>query len=168
MLTPQSPPAGSPYVPAPPAGAAGRAALPLPRAAIGVLSELQDKHHDYPAIDLQVPVGTPVYAVVAGTVERAGEAGGFGSHAVYVRDGNGYLWIYGHGSAHRVTLGQRVPAGHHIADSGNEGVSSGPHLHLEIKDTSGARRCPQPFLTAVWNDQVPPPVGSLPTSGCSN
>ena len=173
MLTPQTPPMRGPYVPAPPGAAAGRAALPLPRAVIGVrssqapLEELQDKHHDYPAIDLQVAEGTPIYAVVGGTVELAGEAGGFGSHAVYIRDDNGNKWIYGHGSAHRVTRGQRVPAGHHIADSGNEGKSSGPHLHLQIVDAKGENRCPQPFLAALWNGQVPPPVASLPTSGCS-
>jgi hypothetical protein len=157
-----------PYVPALPAPPRGSAALPLPRAAIRELKELQDPHHDYPAIDLQVPIGTPVYAVVGGTVERAGPAGGFGSHAVYIRDASGNTWTYGHNSAHHVAVGQRVAAGHHIADSGNEGTSTGPHLHLQINDPNGAKRCPQPFLTAVWNGQAPPSVASLPKSGCSN
>jgi murein DD-endopeptidase MepM/ murein hydrolase activator NlpD len=157
-----------PSVPAPPATPWGRpAALPLPRAAIGTLEKLQKPHHGYPAADLGVPIGTPVYAVVGGTVERAGPAGGFGSHAIYIRDANGYKWIYGHNSAHHVAVGQRIAAGHHIAAAGNEGKSDGSHLHLEILDPNGARRCPQLFLTALWNGQSPPSVASLPTSGCS-
>jgi murein DD-endopeptidase MepM/ murein hydrolase activator NlpD len=167
MLNQRSPAAGRPYVPTPAAGSPGGGALPLPRAAIGRLSELQDPHHDYPAIDLQAPTGTPMYAVVGGTVRVAGDAGGFGPHAVYIEDANGYTWIYGHGSAHFVSVGQRVSAGQRIADVGSLGQSSGPHLHLQIKDPAGVNRCPQPFLTALWNGQRPPPVGALPTSGCS-
>jgi hypothetical protein len=159
--TTPSPPAGYP------APSRGGAALPLPRAAIGDLARLVKPHHDYPAVDLSAPKGTPIYACVGGTVRRAGVVGGYGSHTVYIEDADGFTWIYGHGSAHHVAVGQVVPAGHHIADVGNEGQSTGDHLHLEIEDRHSVEYCPQTFLAAVWNGQTPPSVASLPTSGCS-
>ncbi len=82
-------------------------------------------------VDIAAPIGTPVYAATAGTVQRAGAATGFGQ-AVYVLGADGAVTVYGHVSRYYVSAGDRVQAGEQIADVGNEGQSTGPHLHFEV------------------------------------
>jgi murein DD-endopeptidase MepM/ murein hydrolase activator NlpD len=82
-------------------------------------------------IDLAAPLGTPILAAVDGVVLRAGPASGFGN-AVYIQDADGNVHIYGHMRYYDVEPGQIVHAGNVIAKVGNEGYSTGPHLHYEI------------------------------------
>jgi len=82
-------------------------------------------------VDIAAPIGTPVYAATSGTVQRAGAATGFGQ-AVYVLGADGAVTVYGHVSRYYVRAGERVQAGEQIADVGNEGQSTGPHLHFEV------------------------------------
>jgi murein DD-endopeptidase MepM/ murein hydrolase activator NlpD len=82
-------------------------------------------------IDLAAPLGTPIYAAVDGVVIRAGSASGFGN-AVYIQDADGDVHIYGHMRYYDVEAGDIVHAGDEIAQVGNEGYSTGPHLHYEI------------------------------------
>jgi murein DD-endopeptidase MepM/ murein hydrolase activator NlpD len=82
-------------------------------------------------IDLAAPLGTPIYAAVDGVVIRAGRASGFGN-AVYIQDADGDVHIYGHMRYYDVEAGDIVHAGDEIAQVGNEGYSTGPHLHYEI------------------------------------
>jgi murein DD-endopeptidase MepM/ murein hydrolase activator NlpD len=84
-------------------------------------------------IDFGVPVGTPVMAAGAGTVQLEGRAGGYGNF-IKVNHGNGYATGYGHLSrfAPGVHVGSRVRQGQVIAYSGNTGITTGPHLHYEI------------------------------------
>jgi len=83
-------------------------------------------------LDFTAPIGTPVYAPADGTVETAGYEGGLG-RVLKIRHGFGYLTVYGHLSRIDVTPGKRVKRGEQIALIGNSGLSSGPHLHYEIK-----------------------------------
>jgi hypothetical protein len=82
-------------------------------------------------IDMAAPLGTPIYAAVDGVVIRAGSASGFGN-AVYIQDADGDVHIYGHMRYYDVEAGDIVHAGDEIAQVGNEGYSTGPHLHYEI------------------------------------
>jgi murein DD-endopeptidase MepM/ murein hydrolase activator NlpD len=82
-------------------------------------------------IDLAAPLGTPIVAAVDGVVLRAGPASGFGN-AIYIQDADGLVHIYGHMRYYDVEPGQIVHAGDVIAKVGNEGYSTGPHLHYEI------------------------------------
>jgi murein DD-endopeptidase MepM/ murein hydrolase activator NlpD len=82
-------------------------------------------------VDIAAPIGTPIYAAAAGTVQRAGPATGFGM-AVYVRGDDGAVTVYGHVNEYYVTAGERVRAGEQIAEVGNRGQSTGPHLHFEV------------------------------------
>ena len=82
-------------------------------------------------IDLAAPLGTPIYAATDGVVLRAGPASGYGN-AVYIQDADGDVHIYGHMRYYSVRAGQVVNAGDQIAKVGNEGQSTGPHLHYEI------------------------------------
>jgi murein DD-endopeptidase MepM/ murein hydrolase activator NlpD len=85
-------------------------------------------HH---GLDMAAPLGTPIYAAADGVVIRAGRASGFGN-AVYVQDADGNVHIYGHMRYYDVEAGDIVHAGDQIAKVGNEGFSTGPHLHWEI------------------------------------
>ncbi len=82
-------------------------------------------------VDIAAPIGTPVYTPLSGRVSRAGAASGFGQ-AVYITHDNGNVTVYGHVSRIYVSTGQRVYAGQNIAAVGNEGQSTGPHLHFEV------------------------------------
>ena len=82
-------------------------------------------------VDLAAPLGTPIYATTDGVVLRAGRASGYGN-AVYIQDADGNVHIYGHMRYYDVSAGDIVHAGDLIAKVGNEGQSTGPHLHYEI------------------------------------
>ena len=82
-------------------------------------------------LDLAAPLGTPIVAAADGVVIRAGRASGYGN-AVYIQDTDGNVHIYGHMRYYSVSEGELVRAGDQIAKVGNEGQSTGPHLHYEI------------------------------------
>jgi murein DD-endopeptidase MepM/ murein hydrolase activator NlpD len=82
-------------------------------------------------LDLAAPLGTPIYAASDGVVLKAGRASGYGN-AVYIQDADGNVHIYGHMRYYSVAAGDIVHAGDQIAKVGNEGQSTGPHLHYEI------------------------------------
>jgi murein DD-endopeptidase MepM/ murein hydrolase activator NlpD len=82
-------------------------------------------------VDIAAPIGTPVYAATSGVVKRAGAATGFGL-AVYILGDDGAVTVYGHVNEYYVSAGERVSAGEQIAEVGNRGQSTGPHLHFEV------------------------------------
>ena len=82
-------------------------------------------------VDIAAPMRTPIYAAHSGVVQRAGTATGFG-YAVYILGDDGYVTVYGHINDYFVRAGQRVRAGEKIAEVGNRGESTGPHLHFEV------------------------------------
>src|SRR4051794_8968884 len=81
--------------------------------------------------DIAAPIGTPIYAATSGVVKRAGTATGFGL-AVYILGDDGAVTVYGHVNRYFVDAGDRVRAGQQIAEVGNRGQSTGPHLHFEV------------------------------------
>jgi len=83
-------------------------------------------------IDVGAPTGTRLYAAAEGYVRFAGWSGGYGN-TVIIDHGNGYSTLYAHNSRNRVTTGQFVSRGQHIADVGSTGMSTGPHLHFEVR-----------------------------------
>jgi len=83
-------------------------------------------------VDFGVPTGTPVYAVQSGTVVMAGWKGGYG-YTVVINHGNGIATLYAHNSRIPVRAGQHVKQGQPIAYSGSTGLSTGPHLHFEVR-----------------------------------
>lgn len=96
-------------------------------------------------IDLANKIGTPIYAVTDGVIIDSGPASGFGLW-VRILHPSGYISVYGHINRSLVTKGQHVKAGEKIAEMGNRGQSTGPHLHLEIWDPSGHKINPLPWL----------------------
>jgi murein DD-endopeptidase MepM/ murein hydrolase activator NlpD len=101
-------------------------------------------------VDIAAPIGTPVYAATSGVVQRAGAATGFGL-AVYIRGNDGAVTVYGHVNEYYVSVGERVSAGEQIAEVGNRGQSTGPHLHFEVHPGGGmysGQVNPVPWLRA--------------------
>jgi murein DD-endopeptidase MepM/ murein hydrolase activator NlpD len=98
-------------------------------------------------IDIAAPIGTPIHVPQDGVVLQAGPASGFGQ-AVYVQHGDGQITLYGHVNQFFVSAGQVVRAGDHIADVGNKGQSTGPHLHFEVHRGGlyASRVNPMPWL----------------------
>ncbi|HNR78788.1 MAG TPA: M23 family metallopeptidase [Mesotoga infera] len=84
-------------------------------------------------LDIAAPQGTPIFAASKGVVIAAGVNGGYGN-AVDIQHDNGYVTRYGHMSKICVYVGQRVDAGSLIGRVGSTGVSTGPHVHFEVKD----------------------------------
>jgi murein DD-endopeptidase MepM/ murein hydrolase activator NlpD len=109
---------------------------------------LDDRHHDYPALDLSLRYGTPVRAVTAGRVQKVTQRGRCG-RGVIVRGRDGRTYTYCHGNKLLVRKGDTVPVGAKIMKSGNSGNSSGPHLHLQVASKQGRLLCPQ-HLLASW------------------
>jgi murein DD-endopeptidase MepM/ murein hydrolase activator NlpD len=83
-------------------------------------------------LDIAANVGTPVHATGDGIVSYVGRRGGYGN-VVEINHGFGYSTLYGHLSKPLVKSGQRVSRGQNIALSGNTGLSTGPHLHYEVR-----------------------------------
>jgi peptidase M23-like protein len=139
-------------------------------------------HHDYPAWDWPIPVGTPIYAVRGGTVTAApywphnwwdrgcdtnSTACGACGIGVTITDDAGTTWTYCHGSAAHVGIGDTAPAGTQILTSGNTGRSTGAHLHLQVRTPDGALRCPQRLLRSLRDNAAGLDPSTLPTSGCT-
>lgn len=87
---------------------------------------------DHRAIDIGVYSGTPIYAAGDGYVMVATFNGARGYY-VMIKHANNLYTLYQHLSSYSVRQGQTVKRGQQIARSGNTGVSSGPHLHLEVR-----------------------------------
>ncbi len=87
-------------------------------------------------IDIGAPYGTSVWAADGGTVVYAGQASGYGtlvlvSHGTV--NGRDLTTGYAHMSELDVSEGQRVGRGQQVGRVGNEGNSTGPHLHFEVR-----------------------------------
>lgn len=88
--------------------------------------------------------GAPVIAAADGVVSYAGELGGYGN-CVIINHGNGISTLYGHGQAIHTTVGRVVKKGDLIMEVGSTGVSTGPHLHFEVR-INGNNVDPKPYL----------------------
>lgn len=82
-------------------------------------------------VDIAVSLGTPVYAGIRGIVTFAGKRGNYGN-LVEIEGSDGIKVRYAHLSKIDVVAGQRVSDGEKVAETGNTGMSTGPHLHYEI------------------------------------
>jgi murein DD-endopeptidase MepM/ murein hydrolase activator NlpD len=114
------------------------------------------------AVDIGVPDGTPIYAAREGTVInarhdsfRGGTDPAMMDQANMVEilhdDGTIALYAHLHWESIRVQPGQAVRRGQYIADSGNTGLSTGPHLHFAVIRNAGmfAESVPLQFAGAA-------------------
>lgn len=95
-------------------------------------------------LDFAGSYGSPIRAADSGTVIFAGWYGGYGN-AVIINHGKGITTLYGHTSQLYVSEGQSVQRGQQIAAVGSTGLSTGPHLHFEVRK-DGTPTDPAAFL----------------------
>lgn len=95
-------------------------------------------------LDFGADYGTPIRAAASGKVLFAGWYGGYGQ-TVILDHGNNVTTLYGHTSEIYVQEGQTVQRGTPIAAVGSTGLSTGPHLHFEVR-IAGNPVDPQEYL----------------------
>jgi murein DD-endopeptidase MepM/ murein hydrolase activator NlpD len=83
-------------------------------------------------VDIPAPSGTPIRAAADGMVLSAGPRGGYGN-TVIIDHGSSMATLYAHQSDINVAPGQTVQAGDVIGEVGSTGLSTGPHLHFEVR-----------------------------------
>ena len=98
--------------------------------------------------------GTPIYAIQSGTVTTSGYSNyGYGNyiiinHGECVDNNSSYISLYGHCSSLVVREGEHVEKGQLIGYVGTTGISTGPHLHLEVRE-NGQRVNPLKFFPSI-------------------
>ncbi len=100
--------------------------------------------HFHSGVDIVAPKGTPIASSQGGKVTYAGWRRGYGL-LVVVDHGNNLETAYAHCSKVTVKVGQSVNAGQRIAYVGNTGVTTGSHLHFEVR-RNGSVQNPFRFL----------------------
>jgi murein DD-endopeptidase MepM/ murein hydrolase activator NlpD len=103
--------------------------------------------HFHSGVDLAAPAGTPVHAAAAGTARVALSPAGYGLHVV-VDHGGGVTTLYGHLGSTGLRGGETVAAGAEVGLVGSSGLSTGPHLHFEVR-RDGRPVDPLPWLPAA-------------------
>ncbi|MFA7091227.1 MAG: M23 family metallopeptidase [Arcobacteraceae bacterium] len=100
-------------------------------------------------IDFRAPMRTPVYTTADGVVKyvQNSDRGGFGK-VVMIMHNYGFETIYAHLDVSKVKVGEVVKKGQVIGLSGNSGISTGPHLHYEIKY---ATKILNPWSFVTWD-----------------
>lgn len=96
------------------------------------IRKARDSHN---GMDFAAPTGTPVLAAAGGVVAVAAyDKRGYGRYLI-VEHGNGMATVYAHMSryAKGIRKGARVKAGEPIGAVGSTGLSTGPHLHFEVR-----------------------------------
>lgn len=112
---------------------------------------------NHPGVDIHKNNGFPIYATKSGKVVYANEDKkpytGYGK-CVVIKQDDGHLVIYGHMSKMAVNFGDTIQQGQQIGNVGKTGYATGPHLHFEIRTSSGQKINP---------DTIFPSLGKLGT-----
>jgi murein DD-endopeptidase MepM/ murein hydrolase activator NlpD len=95
-------------------------------------------------VDMNAAQSDPIKAAASGKVILSGVKGGFGN-TVMIDHGGGMVTLYAHQSKLGVSVGQKVEAGQMIGYIGSTGLSTGPHLHFEVR-INGTPRNPAKYL----------------------
>ena len=101
---------------------------------------------NHKGLDIGTSYGTPIYAAAAGTVSTSayGYNGGYGNYVI-INHGNGVQTLYAHCSSLCVSQGEKVSQGQLIAKVGSTGISTGNHLHFEVR-VKGITQDPQNYV----------------------
>lgn len=114
--------------------------LTLPAAAAEVTSPfgwrinpVTGEEEFHPGLDIAYEYGTPIGAMLPGRVVYAADFGGYGNCVILAHEG-GYNTLYAHLAEITAVCDTWVEGGDVIGYAGSTGLSTGPHLHLELWD----------------------------------
>jgi murein DD-endopeptidase MepM/ murein hydrolase activator NlpD len=111
-------------------------------------------------LDFPAEVGTPIRAAAGGVVVTAERHPQYGQ-MIEIDHGNGLVTRYAHASRLIAKPGDLVLRDQHVADVGNTGRSTGPHLHFEVL-VGGVPQNPARFLAGMANKDFAQRVGVRP------
>ncbi len=136
-----------------------------------------DTPDSYYAVDIAMPIGTDIYAArsgivfdVTGTNFRSGldrERDAPAANVIRILHNDGTYGVYAHlnWNSIRVRPGDQVKRGQYIADSGNTGFTSGPHLHFAVVRNAGMLPLSVPVrFEGANSDAVTPATGNVLTA----
>ena len=101
--------------------------------------------HCHTGLDFAASTGTPIRAIMSGTVIWTTWGGAYGN-LTKIQHPNGVQSWYAHQSSRRVQMGDVVTAGEIIGRVGSTGNTTGPHLHLEVHPHGGDAIDPEDWL----------------------
>lgn len=96
------------------------------------MSHYSERVKMHEGLDVGAPIGTDIIAPADGIVKVANKNPGFGNY-IEIDHGYGLETVFGHNSVNFVRKGQKVKRGEIIGKTGNTGLSTGPHLHYEVR-----------------------------------
>jgi murein DD-endopeptidase MepM/ murein hydrolase activator NlpD len=112
--------------------------------------------HFHTGIDLAARLGTPVTAAGDGVVVAVAHTQvGYGNYVI-VAHGGGIMTLYGHLLETDVRVGDHVARGQRVGLEGTSGMSTGPHLHFELRVNAQVTD-PMPYLPALTGQTTPRP-----------
>ncbi len=111
----------------------------------GYFGKMRSGGHIHKGLDIAAASGSNIYAPCSGTVIFTGWQGGYGN-TIMIHHGSGITTLYGHLKKILVRKGQIVSRGEVIALVGSTGISTGLHLHYEIR-INGKRVDPMNYLS---------------------
>ena len=94
---------------------------------------IMDDSNFHTGIDIAAKSGSPITAFADGTVIDSGKNDTYGNY-ILIEHSDGIRSFYGHNSKLVVKKGEKVKLGQKIAEVGSTGMSTGPHLHFEIRN----------------------------------
>ncbi|MDR0382378.1 MAG: M23 family metallopeptidase [Spirochaetaceae bacterium] len=115
------------------------------------ISPISGRRSVHNGLDLAAPSGTEVYAAGDGAVIEVSQNPVYGNYIV-IRHDNGWTSLYGHLSSVKAGLQSYVTSGTLIGYVGSTGLSTGPHLHFELRQNGEAQN-PAKFLGGVPDRQ---------------
>lgn len=96
------------------------------------IDPINGRRRFHAGIDIAAPKGDPLFALAGGVVTWAGTRAGYGN-LIEIDHGDDLKTRYGHVQKVKVELGQIVRKGQQIAEVGQTGRATGPHVHLEVR-----------------------------------
>lgn len=111
------------------------------------LPNAQKRNHLHGAVDVPCPVGTVIVAPEASILVAAGTYASTGEHYAMLQIRPGVILFFTHLSKCLFPVGKKLTRGQGFALSGNSGMSTGPHLHFELRKGSATV---DPHLSGSW------------------
>lgn len=110
--------------------------------------------NNFHAVDLALPLGTPLLATGPGVIKVASDRGDGYGNTVYIDHGDNRCTQLAHMNSIGVSVGDQVKTGQYVGELGTTGQSTGPHLHWNIVACDGYLSLETPNTVEVGTNYV--------------